>query len=141
MKKLALKVQTPPRPACAALPLPLALHSMVSGIAVGLCWAGAELERQARWVARAPGYACGGGGGSQVIACNLSREEILGLKKMFKEMDKDGSGAITYQELRVGMKKLWQQHARGVPAADHGGGQCTPQPPCLLCSLQSCVPD
>lgn len=42
----------------------------------------------------------------KVIACNLSREEILGLKKMFKEMDKDGSGAITFNELKTGMRKL-----------------------------------
>ena len=43
---------------------------------------------------------------SQVIACNLSRDEIKGLKKMFKEMDRDGSGSITYAELREGMRRL-----------------------------------
>ncbi|CAI5483455.1 unnamed protein product [Closterium sp. Yama58-4] len=42
----------------------------------------------------------------KVVACNLSREEISGLKKMFKEMDKDGSGSITYDELREGMRRL-----------------------------------
>ncbi|GJP29313.1 hypothetical protein CLOM_g13864 [Closterium sp. NIES-68] len=42
----------------------------------------------------------------KVIACNLSREEILGLKKLFKGMDKDGSGSITFAELKQGMKKL-----------------------------------
>ncbi|CAI7847724.1 unnamed protein product [Closterium sp. NIES-53] len=42
----------------------------------------------------------------KVIACNLSREEILGLKKLFKGMDKDGSGSITFAELKTGMQKL-----------------------------------
>lgn len=42
----------------------------------------------------------------QVIACSLSREEISQLKKIFKEMDKDGSGAITFPELKAGMRKL-----------------------------------
>ncbi|CAI6008251.1 unnamed protein product [Closterium sp. NIES-65] len=44
--------------------------------------------------------------GVVVIACNLSREEILGLKKLFKGMDKDGSGSITFAELKTGMQKL-----------------------------------
>ena len=35
----------------------------------------------------------------QVIAENLSEEEIAGLKEMFKMMDTDNSGQINYEEL------------------------------------------
>lgn len=42
----------------------------------------------------------------QVIAENLSEEEIIGLKEMFKSMDTDNSGTITYEELRNGLPKL-----------------------------------
>ncbi|KAL3639023.1 Calcium-dependent protein kinase 33 [Castilleja foliolosa] len=41
-----------------------------------------------------------------VIAENLSEEEIKGLKQMFNNMDTDGSGTITYDELRTGLTKL-----------------------------------
>lgn len=41
----------------------------------------------------------------QVIAESLSEEEIAGLKEMFKAMDTDNSGAITYDELKAGLKK------------------------------------
>ncbi|XP_059636946.1 calcium-dependent protein kinase 29 isoform X2 [Cornus florida] len=42
----------------------------------------------------------------KVIAENLSEEEIKGLKQMFKNMDTDGSGAITYDELKTGLSRL-----------------------------------
>lgn len=42
----------------------------------------------------------------QVIAENLSEEEIMGLKEMFKSMDTDNSGTITFEELKVGLPKL-----------------------------------
>ncbi|ERM96268.1 hypothetical protein AMTRI_Chr09g15000 [Amborella trichopoda] len=42
----------------------------------------------------------------KVIAENLSEEEIKGLKQMFKNMDTDGSGTITYEELRAGLNRL-----------------------------------
>ena len=42
----------------------------------------------------------------QVIAENLSEEEIMGLKEMFKSMDTDNSGTITYEELKAGLPKL-----------------------------------
>ena len=42
----------------------------------------------------------------QVIAENLSKEEIQGLKAMFTNMDTDKSGTITYDELKEGLKKL-----------------------------------
>ncbi|GLU05881.1 hypothetical protein SLE2022_229560 [Rubroshorea leprosula] len=42
----------------------------------------------------------------KVIAENLSEEEIMGLKEMFKSMDTDGSGTITYEELKAGLPKL-----------------------------------
>lgn len=42
----------------------------------------------------------------QVIAENLSEDEIAGLKEMFKMIDSDNSGQITYEELKVGLKKV-----------------------------------
>ncbi|KAI3816311.1 hypothetical protein L1987_16004 [Smallanthus sonchifolius] len=43
----------------------------------------------------------------KVIAENLeSTEEIKGLKQMFKNMDTDRSGSITYDELKTGLSKL-----------------------------------
>ncbi|KAL3687100.1 hypothetical protein R1sor_013409 [Riccia sorocarpa] len=42
----------------------------------------------------------------RVIADNLSEEEIAGLKEMFKSMDVDNSGNITYEELRSGLKRV-----------------------------------
>ncbi|KAL2902744.1 Calcium-dependent protein kinase 1 [Bienertia sinuspersici] len=42
----------------------------------------------------------------RVIAENLSEEEIMGLKEMFKSMDTDNSGTITYEELKAGLPKL-----------------------------------
>ncbi|KAI6707145.1 hypothetical protein NL676_010107 [Syzygium grande] len=42
----------------------------------------------------------------KVIAENLSEEEIMGLKAMFKSMDTDNSGTITYEELKAGLPKL-----------------------------------
>jgi len=42
----------------------------------------------------------------QVIAQNLSEEEIAGLKEMFKTIDTDNSGQITFEELKVGLKKF-----------------------------------
>uniref|UniRef100_A0A1D1YTY0 non-specific serine/threonine protein kinase n=1 Tax=Anthurium amnicola TaxID=1678845 RepID=A0A1D1YTY0_9ARAE len=42
----------------------------------------------------------------KVIAENLSEEEIKGLKQMFRNMDTDDSGTITYEELKSGLTKL-----------------------------------
>lgn len=42
----------------------------------------------------------------KVIAENLSEEEIKGLRQMFNNMDTDGSGTITYEELKTGLSKL-----------------------------------
>ncbi|KAK0587569.1 hypothetical protein LWI29_025015 [Acer saccharum] len=42
----------------------------------------------------------------KVIAENLSEEEIMGLKEMFKSMDNDNSGMITSEELKAGLPKL-----------------------------------
>ncbi|RWW09646.1 hypothetical protein GW17_00026855 [Ensete ventricosum] len=41
----------------------------------------------------------------QVIAENLSEEEIKGLKQMFTNMDTDKSGTITYDELKTGLAR------------------------------------
>ncbi|KAK7392723.1 hypothetical protein VNO78_21169 [Psophocarpus tetragonolobus] len=42
----------------------------------------------------------------RVIAENLSEDEIAGLKEMFKMIDTDNSGQITFEELKVGLKKF-----------------------------------
>ncbi|XP_027367815.1 calcium-dependent protein kinase 10-like isoform X2 [Abrus precatorius] len=42
----------------------------------------------------------------RVIAENLSEEEIAGLKEMFKMIDTDNSGQITFEELKVGLKNF-----------------------------------
>ncbi|XP_026409902.1 calcium-dependent protein kinase 2-like [Papaver somniferum] len=42
----------------------------------------------------------------KVIAENLSEEDIKGLKQMFKNIDTDESGTITYEELKTGLAKL-----------------------------------
>ncbi|KAJ7563894.1 hypothetical protein O6H91_03G129300 [Diphasiastrum complanatum] len=42
----------------------------------------------------------------RVIAERLSEEEIAGLKELFKMMDTDSSGSITYEELKAGLKKV-----------------------------------
>lgn len=41
-----------------------------------------------------------------MIAENLSEEEIIGLKEMFKSIDTDNSGTITFEELKDGLRKL-----------------------------------
>ncbi|KAK1262498.1 Calcium-dependent protein kinase 4 [Acorus gramineus] len=41
----------------------------------------------------------------RVIAESLSEEEIAGLREMFKAMDTDNSGAITFDELKAGLKR------------------------------------
>ncbi|KAE8713145.1 Calcium-dependent protein kinase 1 [Hibiscus syriacus] len=42
----------------------------------------------------------------RVIAQRLSEEEIAGLKEIFKMIDTDGSGQITYDELKDGLKRF-----------------------------------
>ncbi|CAI9094213.1 OLC1v1029909C1 [Oldenlandia corymbosa var. corymbosa] len=42
----------------------------------------------------------------KVIAENLSEEEIIGLKEIFKSMDTDNSNTITFEELKAGLPKL-----------------------------------
>ncbi|KAJ7560118.1 hypothetical protein O6H91_04G114200 [Diphasiastrum complanatum] len=41
----------------------------------------------------------------KIIAESLSEEEIMGLKEMFKAMDTDNSGTITFEELKAGLAK------------------------------------
>lgn len=48
---------------------------------------------------------CVSSGFFQVIAESLSEEEIAGLREMFKAMDTDNSGAITFDELKAGLRK------------------------------------
>ncbi|XP_044472739.1 calcium-dependent protein kinase 2-like isoform X2 [Mangifera indica] len=42
----------------------------------------------------------------KVIAENLSNDEIQGFKSMFKNLDTDNSGTITYDELKEGLARL-----------------------------------
>ncbi|KAA8538629.1 hypothetical protein F0562_028177 [Nyssa sinensis] len=42
----------------------------------------------------------------RVIAERLSEEEIGGLKQLFKMIDTDNSGTITFEELKVGLKRV-----------------------------------
>ncbi|KAM7524335.1 hypothetical protein LguiA_014237 [Lonicera macranthoides] len=42
----------------------------------------------------------------RVIAENLSEEEIAGLKELFKMIDTDGSGQITFEELKAGLRRF-----------------------------------
>jgi calcium-dependent protein kinase len=42
---------------------------------------------------------------NQVIAEKLSEEELVGLREMFKVMDTDNNGAITYYELKAGLQR------------------------------------
>lgn len=42
----------------------------------------------------------------QVIAESLSEEEIGGLKELFKMIDTDSSGTITFDELKEGLRRV-----------------------------------
>ncbi|KAJ7974813.1 Calcium-dependent protein kinase [Quillaja saponaria] len=42
----------------------------------------------------------------RVIAESLSEEEIAGLKELFKMIDADNSGQITFEELKAGLKRV-----------------------------------
>lgn len=42
----------------------------------------------------------------QVIAESLSEDEIAGLREMFKMIDADNSGQITFEELKAGLKRV-----------------------------------
>ncbi|CAA6658453.1 unnamed protein product [Spirodela intermedia] len=42
----------------------------------------------------------------RVIAESLSEDEIAGLKEMFKMIDTDNSGQITYEELKTGLERV-----------------------------------
>ncbi|RWW24940.1 hypothetical protein BHE74_00041727 [Ensete ventricosum] len=41
-----------------------------------------------------------------VIAEHLSEDEIAGLKEMFKMIDTDNSGHITFEELKAGLERV-----------------------------------
>lgn len=42
------------------------------------------------------------------MAEHLSTEEVSGIKEMFKMMDLNNDGAITLEELKIGLHKLGQ---------------------------------
>ncbi|XP_065041223.1 calcium-dependent protein kinase 4-like [Musa acuminata AAA Group] len=43
--------------------------------------------------------------GNKVLAEHLSEDEIADLKEMFKMIDADNSGQITFEELKVGLER------------------------------------
>ncbi|CAJ1972586.1 unnamed protein product [Sphenostylis stenocarpa] len=45
----------------------------------------------------------------KAVAENLSEEETKGLRQMFNNMDTDGSGTITFEELKSGLSRLGSQ--------------------------------
>jgi len=62
----------------------------------------------------------------KAIAESLPEDEIQGLKQMFENMDTDGSGTITYEELKEGLarlgSKLSESEAKALmEAADQDG--------------------
>ncbi|KAL3686284.1 hypothetical protein R1sor_008858 [Riccia sorocarpa] len=62
----------------------------------------------------------------RIIAEHLSGEEIEGLKGMFQMMDTNNSGAISFEELKVGLQKIGSQLAESevrllMDAADVDG--------------------
>ncbi|XP_054819385.1 calcium-dependent protein kinase 2-like [Prosopis cineraria] len=65
----------------------------------------------------------------RVIAGCLSEEEIMGLKEMFKNMDTDGSGTITVEELKQGLAKqgtkLSEQEVKQLMEAADADGNGT----------------
>lgn len=42
----------------------------------------------------------------QVIAESMSEDEIAGLKELFKMIDTDNSGQITFEELKAGLNRV-----------------------------------
>ncbi|KAJ3706784.1 hypothetical protein LUZ61_010489 [Rhynchospora tenuis] len=49
----------------------------------------------------------------KVIAESLSEEDVKGYRQMFKNMDTDGSGSITFEELKVGLTRLGSRLTEG----------------------------
>lgn len=71
---------------------------------------------------------------TQVIATSLPPEEIEGIRRMFMEMDDDGSGTISFEELREGAC------VRGgcqTPVADTAAA--SPRPCCACSRLRPAV--
>ncbi|KAG8060503.1 hypothetical protein GUJ93_ZPchr0002g24226 [Zizania palustris] len=54
----------------------------------------------------------------RVIAQSLSEEELAGLKEMFKAMDTDSSGAITFDELKEGLRRYGSCNLREAEIRD-----------------------
>lgn len=50
----------------------------------------------------------------QVIAEHLSVEEVAGIKEMFDMMDSNKNGKITFEELKMGLRRIGHQ----VPDSD-----------------------
>ena len=62
-----------------------------------------------------------------MIARSLPTNEIQGIREMFKAIDEDGSGCITVNELREGLRKKGAELAFAEVCANmHGRGGRTP---------------
>ncbi|PHU30746.1 Calcium-dependent protein kinase 3 [Capsicum chinense] len=57
----------------------------------------------------------------KVIAENLFKEEIIGLKEMFKSIDIDNSGTITFEELKAGLTKMGTKISESEPSDSASG--------------------
>lgn len=64
----------------------------------------------------------------QVIAERLSEEEIGGLGQLFKMIDTDNSGTITFEELKQGLKRvgseLMESEIKALMNAVHRTSYC-----------------
>ena len=64
----------------------------------------------------------------QVIARSLPTNEIQGIREMFKAIDEDGSGCITVNELREGLRKKGAELAFAEVCLNvHGRGGQMPE--------------
>eukprot|EP00959_Pyramimonas_sp_CCMP1952_P281257 5879526-Pyramimonas_sp.AAC.1 len=54
-----------------------------------------------------------------VIAKNMRSHEIEGLRALFKTFDKDNSGAITVEEMRLGLKTMVREQAANIHPNDY----------------------
>lgn len=71
----------------------------------------------------------------KVIAESLSEEEIGGLKELFKMIDTDNSGTITFDELKDGMRRVGSELMESEIQALMNAVHKTNMETCGFCSL------
>jgi hypothetical protein len=66
-------------------------------------------------------------GPHQVIAAHLPPDEVEGVRQMFQDMDTDGSGTISFEELRNGEGGgAWGRGAQGAQCEGRRRGKGAP---------------